>query len=208
MTIQWGQPQQSDKQVPPASVALNPVMKVRHISTTSWFEYGPSESHLDTSMARLSHIEVLPQALDGQPSANANWSPAMVLTVRSYVAGENSPYNQEQQSIVDRWELLDRQQKLHTVFEGLNVGSGSQPSAATRLRKLEPIIIPKIIISIHVMQLGKVICFAFSDGTLQYRDRHTMQEIYNEPNVNKIMSPIQVGFEFTEQKPCKPYPYP
>lgn len=62
--------------------------------------------------------------------------------------------------------------------------------------------IPKIILSIHTMQFGKVICFAFSDGTVQYRDRLTMNEIYHEHDTNKIMNPHQVGFQFAEETPC------
>jgi Mediator complex subunit 16 len=75
-----------------------------------------------------------------------------------------------------------------------------------RLQKSKSIVIPKIIISIHTMQLGKVICFAFSDGTVQYRDRFTMEEIYNEHNVNSIMSPHQVGFRFENETPSKRTP--
>lgn len=204
--IVWSQQPPSDRQVPPASQALNPVMKVKHVALTSWFEYGPTDSRFDTSMAELSHVEVLPQALEGQPTTttNATWSPAIVLTVRSYLAVDNTHYNQEQQSIVDRWELQERPDKLHSMFEQLSSGSGNPLPTATRLRKLEPIIIPKIIISIHVMQLGKVVCFAFSDGTVQYRDRYTMNEIYNEPSIERVMTPCQVGFQFLEERPCKP----
>lgn len=73
----------------------------------------------------------------------------------------------------------------------------------TRLKKLDSIIVPKIIISIHTMHLGKVICFAFSDGTVQYRDRVTMAEVYNERNLDSIMTLHQVGFQFTNDTPCK-----
>lgn len=78
----------------------------------------------------------------------------------------------------------------------------------SRLRKLDPIVIPKIIISIHPMQLGQVVCFAFSDGTVQYRDRLTMDEIYNEPNIDRIMALNQVGFQFGEESPRMPRPLP
>lgn len=72
----------------------------------------------------------------------------------------------------------------------------------TRLRKLDSIVLPKIIISIHSMHLGKVICFTFSDGTVQYRDRVTMDETYNQQNLNSIVSPHQVGFQFMNETPC------
>ena len=77
--------------------------------------------------------------------------------------------------------------------------------STTRLRKLDPIILPKIVLSVHTTQFGRVICFAFSDGTVQFRDRLTMQEIYNEPNTNSITSPLQVGFQFANEGPCKSF---
>jgi mediator of RNA polymerase II transcription subunit 16 len=72
----------------------------------------------------------------------------------------------------------------------------------TRLRYLGQLTIPKIVVTIHTMQLGRVICFAFSDGTVQYRDRFTMNEVYNEPSPSSIMSPLQAGFRFVNDTPC------
>ena len=63
-----------------------------------------------------------------------------------------------------------------------------------------------------MMQLGKVICFALSDGTLQYRDRISMDEIWNESNFNAFQSPLQAGFKFVNETPCEsgmiPSPHP
>ena len=73
----------------------------------------------------------------------------------------------------------------------------------SRLRKLEPIVFNKIVVSLHTIQYGKVICIAFSDGTLHYRDRFTMNEIYHEIDVNRIMALNQVGFRYPESAPCK-----
>ena len=73
----------------------------------------------------------------------------------------------------------------------------------TRLRKLESIVIPKIVLTVQTMQFGRVLCFAFNDGTVQYRDRFTMNQLYTEHNTNSIMSPHQVGFQFTNESPCE-----
>jgi mediator of RNA polymerase II transcription subunit 16 len=73
----------------------------------------------------------------------------------------------------------------------------------TRLRKLGSIQIPgRVVVSVHTAQLGKVVCLAFSDGTVQYRDRLTMDEVYHEPNIERIMTPNQVGFSFGQETPC------
>ena len=63
--------------------------------------------------------------------------------------------------------------------------------------------VSKVVVSIHVMQFGKVLCFAFSDGTVQYRDRFTMNEIYHEQDMNRIMNPLQVGFQYEPETPCE-----
>lgn len=73
----------------------------------------------------------------------------------------------------------------------------------TRLRKLDPLILPKVVVTVTTTQFGRVLCFAFSDGTVQYRDRFTMNEMYNEQNTNAIMHPLQVGFQFTNDTPCE-----
>lgn len=52
------------------------------------------------------------------------------------------------------------------------------------------------------MQFGKIVCMAFSDGTIEYRDRFTMQETYNETNLDRVMTLNQVGFTFAEELPC------
>ncbi|GAB1311111.1 Mediator of RNA polymerase II transcription subunit 16 [Madurella fahalii] len=200
VNIQWGLPQ-VDRQVPPGSLTLRPSLRESHVAVTSWFQHGPSESAIDTSMAQLSHVEILPSA----PEAQGQVAPAVVLTVRSYIPNDSSPYHQECQSIIDRWEVAsDQPQSLHSAFEqlGSKNGAGHAPPNMTRLRKLDPIIIPKIVMAVHTIQLGRILCFAFSDGSVQYRDRFTMNEVYNGLNPSSIMSPLQAGFHFVNDTPC------
>lgn len=207
--IDWGVSEQDKKQKEkqvPASMVLNPTMTVTRVAMTSWYEHGPSPSRLDMAMTQLSHIELFPLAPDSRssshPHQSAHWSSPLVLTVRSYVSDQSTPFSHEQESIVDRWELQDHEQKLHSVFSQLGHGSAGTLPSLGRLHKLEPLILPKIIVSVHVVELGNVICFVFSDGTLQYRDRHTFAEVYTGVDLNNIRSPIGAGFHFTEETPC------
>ncbi|KAK3694565.1 mediator complex, subunit Med16 [Podospora appendiculata] len=199
-TIGWNLPS-ADKQAPPGSMTLRPTLNERHVAVTSWLQHGPSESPLDASMAQLSLIEMLPSAADRATSVVVS---PLVLTVRSHLPLDNSPYNQECQSIIDRYEVLfEQQQNVHSAFDQLGPKHNSaSPPKTTRLRKLDPIIVPKIVVSIHTMQLGRVICFAFSDGTVQYRERFTMNEVFNDRNANTISSLHQVGFQYTNPTPC------
>ncbi|KAL2132628.1 hypothetical protein VTI74DRAFT_3567 [Chaetomium olivicolor] len=200
-TVSWGLPQ-VDKQVPVGTVQLRPSMKETHVAVTSWAPHGPGEPALDAGAAQLSHLEILPSASEtpSQPPA-----PPVVLAVRSYVPQDASAYHQGSQSIIDRWEVVnDQVQPLSPAFEqlGSKNGAASAPPNMTRLRKLDPIVIPKVVVAVNKIQCDRVLCFAFSDGTVQYRDRFTMNEVYHEPNTNSIMSPLQVGFQYTNETPC------
>jgi mediator of RNA polymerase II transcription subunit 16 len=71
------------------------------------------------------------------------------------------------------------------------------------LRKLDPIVLPKVVVTVTTAQFGRVLCFAFNDGTVQYRDRFTMNELYIEEDSNSIMHPLQAGFRFDNDVPCE-----
>lgn len=93
---------------------------------------------MDTSMTLLSHIEILPSALTYPAAQSAAQSqpmaPALVLTVRSYVAQDGSPYHQESQSIIDRWEILiDQPQSLHPAFAQLGSKNGAPSAPPVRI---------------------------------------------------------------------------
>ncbi|OAA61254.1 RNA polymerase 2 mediator complex subunit [Niveomyces insectorum RCEF 264] len=204
--IHWNLPPH-DKQVPPHTVQLNPMLQQKPAAVTTWLQHGAGELQLDISADQISHLEVLSSAAVGP---NQPWSPPLVLTVRTYMPTPNtSPYQQpDAQSIIDRWELLvdTPPQPLHPAFEQVGIKPRPQQQAQaqanatglTRLHKLEPIFLNKVVVAVHTIQFGKVVCFAFSDGTVQYRDRFTMQEIYTEPNHERIFTLQEANFHFTD----------
>lgn len=200
--INWGAPQPpQDKQIPPGSLLLRPSLKVEHVATTTWFQQGSVDSHLDASMDQISQLEVLPPVIDVRTKTT---TPAMVLAVRLHVPTVQSHYNMEHQSIIDRWEVVpDQAQQLHPAFEqrGTRAGGASPPSPVTELRKQNSIVINKIIVSIETSLHGRLVCIGFSDGTVQYRDRLTMDEIQFEENQSHIMILQQAGFHYEEEKP-------
>ena len=44
------------------------------------------------------------------------------------------------------------------------------------------------------MSHGTVVCFTYSDGSVEFRDRFTMAELYTEVNMNRINSILEAGF--------------
>lgn len=43
--------------------------------------------------------------------------------------------------------------------------------------------------------------FAYSDGSIEYRDRKTFAETYNEINLEKFNHLTEIGFSFVEEEP-------
>ncbi|KAI0889256.1 RNA polymerase II mediator complex subunit Sin4 [Annulohypoxylon maeteangense] len=204
VVVNWNVPKPDGTQnVPAGSQMLNPTLLKRHVAITSWFQPSYSNSHLDASISKITHVEMLPSIHN---TSTKEWSPAVILTVRSIIPEQNSPYEQEIQSIIDRWELLpDQQQSLHSAFEQLGArrnSVGSTPPHGSRLRKLDSVVVHKIIIGVTLINFGKVLCIGYNDGSVDYRDRFTMAELYREPNLDRINSILDVGFSQSGEPSC------
>ncbi|RYP18890.1 hypothetical protein DL765_003678 [Monosporascus sp. GIB2] len=197
VVISWNMAKQENSQaMPPGGFNFGPpTLMQRHVALTSWFQAATGNSHLDTSMTKISHIEWLP----GVPvMATKSFSNPVVLTVRSFVSPMNSPYSQEVQSILDRWELLmEQKETLHPAFEQLGSrrnSTGTAQPASIRLKKLDSIVVNKMVTGVSVISHGKVVCFTYSDGSVEHRDRLTMEELYTEVNLDRVSSILEAGF--------------
>ncbi|CAK7273961.1 Mediator of RNA polymerase II transcription subunit 16 [Sporothrix epigloea] len=204
--ISWNQAQ-AEKQTPHQSQQLNPSLQQKSAAVTTWLQRNDDETQLDIISTQISHIEILPSAL---LAGQNQWIPPLVVVIREYVpTPDTANFSPEPQSIINRWELLVETplQSIHPAFEQLgftpnqaNNKQGNQ--GVTRLHRLPSITINKIIIAVQAVQQGRVICLFFHDGTQQYRDRFTFDEIYNEPNPARISSLQHAGFQFIDPKPC------
>jgi mediator of RNA polymerase II transcription subunit 16 len=173
----------------------------KHLATTNWLQGGSSDSNNDALMAELSHLEVLPSLMD---STGMNTTPPMVVVVRSRTSSEG-PY-QMAQGFIDRWEAVESRQHLHQAFEQLGGRRNSLSSELpniTQLRKVTPVIINKVVIAFHTLHFGKVLVLAFADGTVEFRDRLTFEELYTNQDTTKVINLRQLGWTFADEGPCK-----
>ncbi|KAI1386709.1 RNA polymerase II mediator complex subunit Sin4 [Hypoxylon trugodes] len=202
--INWGIPKtEAGQNAPQGGYQLSPSLSKRHVAVTSWFEPGFRDLHLDASMPKISHIVMLPTILKG---STKEWAPLGVLTVRSLIPEPHSPYSHEPQSIIDRWELSsDQQQTVNSAFEQLGArrnSTTSSPPNSGRLKKLDPITINKVVMGVELTNFGKVLCFTYNDGSVEYRDRFTMAELYHETNLDRINSIHDAGFSQNGEPSC------
>jgi mediator of RNA polymerase II transcription subunit 16 len=133
--IDWGLPK-TDHKIPPAQLPLNPSVRTKHLAITTWLQDVPggtlNASHMEPSMVRLSHLEFLP--LCG--NTNNTITPPTIIAVRSYLPSSASHYNQDVHTTVDRWEVREKNQTIHSAFEQLSSrrnSIGSQPGVSDLL---------------------------------------------------------------------------
>lgn len=131
--IDWGLPKTTEK-ASLAQLPLNPTVRTRHLAITSWLHDVPGEtlnaSHMEPSMAQLSHLEFLP--LCG--NSNATITPPTIIAVRSHLPSSVSHYNQDVHTTVDRWEIREKNQTIHPAFEQLSSrrnSVGSTPAVSS-----------------------------------------------------------------------------
>ncbi|KAM0564218.1 hypothetical protein ACHAPJ_000428 [Fusarium lateritium] len=199
--IQWGQPSQTDKAPGRSAGSLSPSLVEKHLATTNWVQGGPGDSSIDTSMIELSHLEVLPSVID---NTGKNTTAPMVVTVRSRTPNEGS--YQVGQSVVDRWEAVEQRQNLQSAYEQLGSRRNSVSSelpAVTQLHKIASVTANKVVVAFHTTSFGKILVLAFADGTVEYRDRLTFEELYTNQELNKVMNLRQIGWTFADEGPCQ-----
>lgn len=204
--IDWGLPKNLPDKVNPATLNLNPTVRTRHLAVTSWLHDIPGEtlnaSSLEPSMAQLSQLEFLPF----YPESNNRITPPTIVAIRSHLPVPMSTYNQDVHTTIDRWEVRESKQTIHPAFEQLSSrrnSVGSQPGSVFFLKKLESFTVNKIAITMQPMNLGKIIFFAYSDSSVEYRDRTTMTETtFTDGDLDKVHHLSQIGFSYAEDEPC------
>ncbi len=71
------------------------------------------------------------------------------------------------------------------------------------LRRVDDTLIPKTLLAIQQINVSTVLAMMFSDGSVEFRDRTTMQILSPDENEDQISSLYQIGFNFLGARPCK-----
>ncbi|KAF4633171.1 hypothetical protein G7Y89_g4945 [Cudoniella acicularis] len=202
--VDWGQ-QKTNEKGQTAPQQLNPTIKTRHLAVTSWLPDSAgdslSTSNLESSMVQLSHLEFLHSSVD----TSGRVTPATIVATRSHLPVSTTHYNQDVHTTIDRWEVREKPQVVHTAFEHLSSrrnSVGSQPGPTVFLKKLESFTVNKIALGLQPMNLGKIIFFAYSDSSVEYRDRTTMAETWTDHDLDRVWHLSQIGFSYNEDEPC------
>jgi mediator of RNA polymerase II transcription subunit 16, fungi type len=74
---------------------------------------------------------------------------------------------------------------------------------AFRLKKLDPIVVNKVVIGVTLTRLNTAMCITYSDGTIEYRDRTTLNPLWTEVNLDRINSIHEAGFTHSGEQSCR-----
>lgn len=201
--IRWGN-KQSDKPINANQIQVTPQMGVKHVAVTNWMDTagGQDASQLHSSMVALSSLIVLPPAPDG-PSKQADLP--VIMTVRHQMPSTTSQFNQDVFSIIDRWEVRDALPVVHPAFEAISTRRNSTATQAPRkmfLNKIDGMSVNKIVLSIESVGFDRTLVFGYSDGSIEYRNRWSLAELYAEGGFDQFSHLSQIGFAPDEDEPC------
>ncbi|OBT52775.1 hypothetical protein VE04_06832 [Pseudogymnoascus sp. 24MN13] len=207
IAIKWGSPTANppDRPVNPALNTVTPTIIIRLLSDTNWMDGSASDAsdpfHLSPSMAALSHLSILSPSPDG-PGGRPT-SPT-VITIRSHLPNSMSQYNQDTHSLINRWELSEASPSVHPAFEQLSArrnSVGSKPGPSPSLKKQEGFTSNKVVIWIEAIYFERIICFGYSDGSVEYRDRTSLAELFTLGGLDKFSHISQIGFTYNGYEP-------
>ncbi len=71
------------------------------------------------------------------------------------------------------------------------------------LARADDVFVPKALLAIDHLNVNTVLAMMYSDGSVEFRDRTTMNVLSPDENDNKISSLHQIGFNFTGGRPCE-----
>ncbi|KFY19349.1 hypothetical protein V493_08002, partial [Pseudogymnoascus sp. VKM F-4281 (FW-2241)] len=203
VAIKWGSPATNPPDRPPANPALNtvtPTIIIRLLSDTNWMDGSASDNsdpfQLSPSMAALSHLSILSPSPDG-PGGRPTLP--TVITIRSHLPTPLSQYNQDTHSLINRWELSEASPSVHPAFEQLSArrnSIGSKPGPSPSLKKQEGFTSNKVVIWLETICFERILCVAYSDGSVEYRDRSSLAELYTLGGLDKFSHISQIGFTY------------
>ncbi|MCJ1388619.1 mediator complex subunit [Xylographa bjoerkii] len=203
--IDWQQPTGKDQ------LASGPRISFQHLETIDdccpmldYITQNQETYILPSSEAQLSHLELLPQAAD--PRSKESASPTILATF-SYLPNHytDNEIREQPYTILSRWVMRNVESTLHTAFGSLTSKKSNSPvrlKESAALVRLQDVRVEHIAIDLQQINLSTALAVAYSDGSVDFRDRFTMQNMVPDEEPDKVTSLIQVGFGFQATDPC------
>lgn len=169
VTIEWNATQHS--RGPNMTYTLvTPTLEVHHLTAS----HNARAQHADA--AKLTHLRllpVIPEAAQSQPTL-----PTVIGVFTQTSFSVDATQSQGSFSVITQWRVESSMPTLHTSFKKLTgMDSKAVHNQITVLRRIPDIITNKVILSVKSQMFDTIVAFGASDGTVEMRDRGSMDII-------------------------------
>ncbi|KAL9604464.1 MAG: hypothetical protein Q9219_000429 [cf. Caloplaca sp. 3 TL-2023] len=108
---------------------------------------------------------------------------------------------------IARWELISSKPMLHPNFLQLaskrsGASSPKDLQSEVGLRRLAGIRVDRIILAVQQLNLGTTLVFCLDDGSIEFRNRTTLNPLPQDDTPAQASSIAQVGLKFPDSNPC------
>lgn len=156
--------------------------------------------------AQLTHLDfmpVTPEEGDGSlPTIQAVFCRPPNIGLFDQMQVQENPH-----SVLVRWEVHHKQQnQLHPSLDQVtskkkSIGSIS-PQSIFKLQRLPDFSLHSVVLTVFPLWYNMVLALHYSDGTIEFRKRTTLETIMPDGNTNVMTSLIQAGFAFSHAEPA------
>jgi mediator of RNA polymerase II transcription subunit 16 len=155
--------------------------------------------------AQLTHLNFLPKTPE-QDDGTLPTVQAIFCTPAAVQPFAQTQPHQEACSIIVRWEVQRTQQnQLHSSLDLVTSKKKSVSSVAPReelsLKRLPDLLLHSVVLTFQPFWYNMLLAYCYSDGTIEFRKRSTMEILGPDENNETLTSIFQAGFSFPQLEP-------
>jgi len=191
ISIEWNASQTSRPNGQP-SIRVNPSLSVDHITGLEHV----TAQHSD--LAQLTGLKVLSSTPDILADQQLPSPPTIVATFTNAALPMNNMQDlPERFTAISRWQLEESFPTMHGSFGNLKSNNTTSQTVASNkfLQRLPDQITMKLVLAIKPVAYETILAFIMSDGSVEFRDRSTLNIIEPSMDLTTVTSYPQVGFE-------------
>ncbi|CAK4028645.1 Hypothetical predicted protein [Lecanosticta acicola] len=187
--INWN-PTQHQRAPNVVQTTVAPTLEVRHLTALE----NVRAQHVDT--AKLTHLRLLPsvpEAAYPMPTL-----PTLFAVFTQISLPTDAGQNQSSFAVISRWHIDTFTPTLHESFKKPKPGSDTSGAmgTVTVLKRQQDVVTNKVILSFDTQMFDKILAFGATDGTVDFRDRATMDPLQTAfGDATRVSSLPQTGFD-------------
>ncbi|KAJ4367457.1 Mediator of RNA polymerase II transcription subunit 16 [Neocucurbitaria cava] len=159
--------------------------------------------------AQLTHLNFLPVTPEQDNEQDIGSIPtiqAIFCRPPNVISFDQLGPHETPHSIIVRWEVQQIQKSaLHASLDQVTskkkVCSSVSATSGFLLKRLPDFTLHAVVLAFHPIWYNMLLAFCYSDGTIEFRKRSTMETIMPDGNTDTVTSLLQAGFVFPHAEP-------